>query len=73
MFLIVVSISSLQLAINLMSYYDGKLVSNLMKLYAVAGDLYNIVYLLHVSLQSTVLWNNTLNYYGKEGSRAMFE
>ena len=73
LFLFILAVSLMQLGIFLMNYEDAKIIHNLMKAYSVTNDYFSGHYLMYTSFLSTVLWNNTLNYYGKEGSRTTYE
>lgn len=54
-------------------YPDSKKLANLIKLYTIGCDGWNTYYLMHHTFLATILWNNTVDYYGFGDSRKAYE
>lgn len=54
-------------------YPSAKRLKNLIDLYTIGTDAWNTYYLMHHTFLATILWNNTVNYYGFGDSRKAYE
>jgi hypothetical protein len=54
-------------------YPDARKLANLIKLYTIGCDGWNTFYLMHHTFLATILWNNTVDYYGFGNSQKAYE
>ena len=54
-------------------YPDARRLKNLINLYTIGTDAWNTYYLMHHTFLATILWNNTVDYYGHGDSRKAYE
>ena len=72
MFALIAVICLIQICFYLMMYPDAQKLKNIIDIYCVGIDSWNILYWMHHAWFSTIMWNNTHNYFGTGDSRTAY-